>query len=92
MKSSFLPLVALATQAVYAFPSQLSEAMLELTKRGGDMKPRSVEDCPFAKMDKLKRQLPNAVPPFDAKTQYVSNKGANAFVAPSGNDQRGPCE
>ena len=28
---------------------------------------------------------------FDASAQYISNKGANAFVAPGPNDQRGPC-
>lgn len=28
---------------------------------------------------------------FDAATQYVSNKGANKFVAPGPNDARGPC-
>ncbi|ORY14130.1 hypothetical protein BCR34DRAFT_662784 [Clohesyomyces aquaticus] len=44
------------------------------------------ENCPLAK-----RQLNGVTPPFDAKQQYVSNQGAHKFVAPSGNDQRGPC-
>lgn len=38
-----------------------------------------------------KRQLPGAIPPFDAAAQYVSNKGKYAFVAPGPGDQRGPC-
>lgn len=28
---------------------------------------------------------------FDASQQYISNQGEYAFVAPSGDDQRGPC-
>ncbi|MCJ1441811.1 MAG: hypothetical protein MMC23_002303 [Stictis urceolatum] len=39
----------------------------------------------------IKRQAPGITPPFDAEQQYVSNTGAHAFVAPSGDDQRGPC-
>jgi hypothetical protein len=95
MKSSLLlSVVALATQSAYAFPSHLSEAMLQLGKRGEEkVQARAVEDCPFAKMkNKVKRQLPGVVPPFDATAQYVSNQGAHAFVAPSGTDQRGPCK
>ncbi|KAF2100903.1 Cloroperoxidase [Rhizodiscina lignyota] len=45
--------------------------------------PEGISDCPFAK-----RQLKGVTPPFDAEQQYVSNQGAHAFVAPSGNDQR----
>jgi len=36
----------------------------------------------------LKRQ---STPSFDAASQYISNKGKYAFVAPGPNDQRGPC-
>nr|ANZ54407.1 heme-thiolate peroxidase HTP3 [Leptoxyphium fumago] len=35
--------------------------------------------------------LPLAPPPFDAASQYVSNQGAHAFVAPGSGDARGPC-
>lgn len=35
--------------------------------------------------------LPAAPPPFDAKAQYVSNKGAHAFIAPGPGDDRGEC-
>jgi len=46
----------------------------------------------LANRDELQeRQFPGAIPPFDAKSQYVSNTGKYAFVPPSGNDQRGPC-
>ena len=35
--------------------------------------------------------LPLTPPPFDAESQYVSNTGEHAFIAPSPNDQRGMC-
>lgn len=100
MLFSRLSLLALGASGVYAFPSHLSEAFLQgksaaLNAAAEEVAKRSIDadpECPFAKARSLKeRQLPSIIPPFDASIQYVSNKGAHAFVAPSGNDQRGPC-
>ena len=81
-------LLALAANQVSAFPSMLSEAFLN--KRNADP---ALADAPCPHMAELaKRQAPGITPPFDAATQYVSNTGANAFVAPGPTDARGPCK
>ncbi len=38
-----------------------------------------------------KGALPVTPPPFDAKSQYISNKGAHKFVPPGHSDARGEC-
>lgn len=83
-----LALLAVGIQHAYAFPSQLSEAMIQI-RSANEAKARSqaISECPFAK-----RQAKGVTPPFDASQQYVSNQGDHAFVAPSGDDQRGPCK
>jgi hypothetical protein len=87
-RSSSLAILALSAQNVAAFPAMLSEAMIQI--RGANevqAHASGVEaGCPFSK-----RQAKGITPPFDAAQQYVSNQGENAFVPPSGNDQRGPC-
>lgn len=81
-------LLALAANHVSAFPSMLSEAFLN--KQNADP---ALADSPCPHMAALaKRQAPGVIPPFDAATQYVSNTGAHAFVAPGPTDQRGPCK
>lgn len=38
-----------------------------------------------------RQQAPDLSTRFNAAEQYVSTSGEHAFVAPTGNDQRGPC-
>ncbi|KAI1343584.1 hypothetical protein F5Y15DRAFT_412368 [Xylariaceae sp. FL0016] len=84
---TFFTSLALTATGVEAFPAHLSEAFLRLRDSSeGRTNSNQISDCPYAK-----RQAPGLTPPFDAETQYVSNTGEHAFVAPSGNDQRGPC-
>ncbi|CAJ2509352.1 Uu.00g143780.m01.CDS01 [Anthostomella pinea] len=89
MRVSIYTLVSAALSAgpVSAFPAHLAETFSKL-RSASDIRsePNGIPSCPFAK-----RQLPGVDPPFDAETQYVSNTGDHAFVAPSSNDQRGPC-
>lgn len=85
---SFLSIAALATSAM-AFPSQMFNADSAIVRA--------------ANSGVLKRQISGAVPPqgqgalpltpppFDAASQYVSNKGQYAFVAPGPGDARGMC-
>lgn len=99
-----LIVLVLGTTRTSGFPSHLSEVFLQGRKAVTEttaehLAARSIDSeskCPFGKKDvamgTVKRQLPGLVPPFDATVQYVSNQGAHAFVAPSGNDQRGPCK
>lgn len=83
-----LVMLALAANHVSAFPAMLSEAFLN--KRNAEP---ALTDSPCPHMAALaKRQAPGITPPFDAATQYVSNTGAHAFVAPGPTDQRGPCK
>ena len=88
---SMLPsilLSAFAARNALAFPSLLSEAFIN--KRNAE--PATVDSpCPHMK-EMVKRQAPGVTPPFDAATQYVSNQGEYAFVAPGPTDQRGPCQ
>ena len=87
MWTSLLTLAYLASHAL-AFPSMLSEAFLNKRDAGN-----AQIDSPCPHMKELaKRQAPGVTPPFDAATQYLSNTGAHAFVAPGPTDQRGPCE
>ena len=98
MKTSLLITFVLFANYTVAFPAHLSEAFVQL--RRADNKIQAESRCPFAKSGAKdetacpfsKRQAPGVIPPFDAKSQYVSNTGSHAFQAPSGNDQRGPCE
>ena len=96
---AFFALLALSVYQVSAFPSQLSEALLQ--KRQAD--PIQIDSpCPhIAELAKraatdgsenAKRQAPGVVPPFNAAEQYVSNQGQHSFVAPGPADQRGPCK
>ena len=96
---AFFALLALSLYQVSAFPSQLSEALLQ--KRQAD--PIQIDSpCPhMAELAKraatdgsenAKRQAPGVVPPFNAAEQYVSNQGQHSFVAPGPADQRGPCK
>lgn len=103
----FRSLVALGlvAQQISAFPSYLSESLIQIRKEAEsrlEARCRHLEKreaaanaeaapagCPFSKE---KRQAPGVTPPFNAEQQYVSNTGAHKFVPPSGNDQRGPCE
>ena len=102
MKLSAFVLMGLAAQQASAFPSYLSEAMIQIrnadrnsqieekrcphAKREAEASAEAEPGCPYAK-----RQAPGITPPFDGQQQYVSNTGAHAFVAPGPNDQRGPC-
>lgn len=108
MKFSTVVLAGIAAQHAVAFPSYLSEALIQI--RSADQKGQNEHarlekrelDGDVAKRDatagagcpfaKEKRQAPGVTPPFDASQQYVSNTGAHAFVAPGPSDQRGPCE
>lgn len=74
-----------ALQLAQAFPAGLSDA---LAGKFTQHQERNIADCPYAKS---KRQAPGVKPPFDAKLQFVSNKGQHAFVPPSSSDRRGPC-
>jgi hypothetical protein len=74
---------------VSGFPSHLSEAMIQIKRTAEAKANADALECPFAK---AKRQSVGITPPFDAEQQYVSTNGEHAFVAPSGNDQRGPCK
>ncbi|KAF2501596.1 hypothetical protein BU16DRAFT_569583 [Lophium mytilinum] len=92
---SAVALLSLTPQDVFAFPSHLSEALIQIRTHNearAAVEERSSSEappeCPFSKQ---KRQLAGVTPPFDAKSQYVSNTGAHKFVPPSGSDQRGPC-
>lgn len=80
--SSFITLALVGVSNAY--PSIMEhlarEAQQKQAKRWG---------LPSFKKEMGKRQL--TVPPFDPTTQYVSNTGAHAFVAPGSGDQRGPC-
>jgi hypothetical protein len=84
---SSLAILALSAQYASAFPAMLSEAMIQI--RGANEARADASGiehpCPF------KRQAAGITPPFDAAQQLVSTTGEHAFVAPSGNDQRGPC-
>lgn len=84
--STFVPL-ALLGASVQAFPTLVLE---ELAKSGvadeAHVKRQSSASAPQGA-----GALPLAPPPFDAKSQYISNKGAHAFVAPGAGDARGPC-
>lgn len=101
MKLSTLAVLCVAAKQASAFPSMLSEALVQIRSADAASKAASkIESrCPHAKPEAeaeagcpmAKRQAPGITPPFDAQQQYVSNTGAHAFVAPSGNDQRGPC-
>ena len=84
-----LAVLALSAQQVSAFPSLLSEAFLN--KRNPDPA-LAGSPCPHMAAELAKRQAPGVTPPFNAAEQYVSNMGANEFVAPGPTDQRGPCE
>lgn len=104
MNFTSVAMLCLAAQQISAFPSYLSEAMLQLRNADPERQAEKLEapcphtkrkaeaepepGCPFARE---KRQAPGVTPPFNAQEQYVSNTGAHAFIPPSGNDQRGPC-
>ena len=88
MMLSSIVFVALAAGNAFAFPSLLSEAFVR--KRNAE--PATVDSPCFYMNEMVKRQAPGVTPPFDAATQYVSNQGAHAFVAPGPTDQRGPCQ
>lgn len=107
MRFSTFALVGFAAQQASAFPSRLSEALIQIRSadRQAEIEHARLEErkpgCPFAKRvaepeacpyAREKRQAPGVTPPFDASQQYVSNTGDHAFVAPGPNDQRGPCE
>ena len=103
MKTFIIALVSLAAQTASAFPSVLSEAMLQIRNADRQTENARLESrCPYSNTKReaepepgcpyAKRQAPGLTPPFDAKQQYVSNTGAHQFIAPSGNDQRGPCK
>ncbi|KAI0194251.1 hypothetical protein F4808DRAFT_474884 [Astrocystis sublimbata] len=85
--SSLLVTLSLTVRQAQAFPAHLSEAFLQLRgENEARLNSNGLPDCPFAK-----RQAVGITPPFNAQEQYVSNKGAHAFVAPSSKDLRGPC-
>ncbi|KAL9101911.1 MAG: hypothetical protein Q9163_002877 [Psora crenata] len=100
--SSIFTVLCLTGQQAWAFPSILSEAMLHFRDADPQAERSQFESqCPYAngkhKAESgptspfTKRQASGIMPPFDASQQYVSNTGAHQFIAPSGNDQRGPC-
>lgn len=72
--------LSLATLAFTGYAAAYPSILAHLQERDGSAAPQMAAP-------EFKRQTPG----FDAATQYVSNKGAHAFVPPSGNDQRGPC-
>lgn len=80
--------VALLATNVSAFPAMAMDALTEpLKARALEMKPRAIN----AASPQGAGALPLVPPPFDAKAQYVSNKGAHKFVAPGPGDARGQC-
>lgn len=84
-----LSVVALALTAsqVVAFPSRMFDLNIsEDEKRALIGLARTIE----SQAGKNERAVKRA-PGFDAKAQYVSNKGAHAYVPPSKSDLRGPC-
>nr|POF15021.1 aromatic peroxygenase [Quercus suber] len=83
MRFSFTATAVLVANAV-AFPAmdQLTAPVLQnarLNSRAANVAPQGAG------------ALPLTPPPFDAKAQYVSNKGKYAFKAPGRNDARGMC-
>jgi hypothetical protein len=80
MKTTAAFSLALCVPLVAAFP----RAMYEIAADMGQAKRQAGGPQGGA-------PLPLAPPPFDAEAQYVSNKGANAFLAPGSGDARGPC-
>lgn len=70
---------SLATLAIAGFANAYPSIMQHLAEQAKAAAPNE------------RRQLPGVIPPFDAASQYVSNTGDHAFVAPGPTDQRGPC-
>jgi len=88
MKYSFsVVALALSASQVVAFPSRMFDLNIsEDEKRALVGLARTIE----SQAGKNERAVKRA-PGFDAKAQYVSNKGAHAYVPPSKTDLRGPC-
>lgn len=78
--------VALLAGNAAAFPQYIDKLLDEATLEQVDVRKRAIGDSPqgFG-------ALPAVPPPFNAKEQYVSNKGVHAFVPPGPGDHRGPC-
>lgn len=98
--SSSLAVLALSAQHVSAFPALAAEGMIKTrSDNNANAEIRGIEaGCPHKREagapetgSPVKRQAAGVTPPFNAASQYVSNTGANAFVAPGPGDQRGPC-
>lgn len=86
--TSILAALALSATQVAAFPAVMYD-MMERAEREGNLK--QIAEA-IEKNLKEKRVL-GVAPGFDAAKQYISNKGAHAFVPPNlaAGDQRGPC-
>ncbi|KAF2716436.1 hypothetical protein K431DRAFT_307771 [Polychaeton citri CBS 116435] len=65
--------------------------MLEELTKSGAAKDAHVKRQSSATPPQGAGASPLTPPPFDAASQYISNKGAHAFVAPGSGDARGPC-
>jgi Peroxidase, family 2 len=83
----YLVALSLFLAEIVAFPSHMFDlSMDEEEKRNIANIATSIEADA-----KTRRAGTPIAPGFDASQQYVSNKGAHAFVPPGPNDLRGPC-
>jgi hypothetical protein len=83
----YLVALSLLLAEIVAFPSHMIDlSMNEEEKRNIANIAASIEADA-----KTRRAGTPIAPGFDASQQYVSNKGAHAFVPPGPNDLRGPC-
>jgi Peroxidase, family 2 len=83
----YLVALSLFLAEIVAFPSHMFDlSMDEEEKRNIANIAASIEADA-----KTRRAGTPIAPGFDASQQYVSNKGAHAFVPPGPNDLRGPC-
>ena len=71
------------SQDVYAFPTALKEMLAKAPR--AQLSPRA--GAPTGGAPDAEAALLG----FNPTTQYVSNTGSHAFVAPGPSDQRGPC-
>lgn len=79
MKYSIALTAATLVSNAAAFPA-IAEAIAR-----GDIKPKQNLQL------EARQGVPDPTKTFNAKAQYVSTSGDHKFVAPQGDDQRGPC-
>ncbi|CAK4007144.1 aromatic peroxygenase-like [Lecanosticta acicola] len=87
----FLATTALLASNVAAFPYMIDKLVAPLADNARFQKYKREQAEERAVHGTGVGALPLVPPPFDAATQYVSNQGQYAFVAPTASDSRGEC-